>query len=367
MLEITFKIKQRLLIMHRYNLDKWQHDHQFHIDEGKGEQNTRRVVILTLVMMVFEIAAGWVFGSMALLADGWHMGTHAMALGITAFAYYYARKNADNPAYSFGTGKVGVLAGFASAIILGVIAFLMTVESALRFLSPVAIKFNEAILVAVIGLAVNIVSAFLLKEDHHHEHGHDHGLHHDHHDHNLKAAYLHVMADALTSLLAIFALFSGKLLGWVWMDPVMGIVGAALITRWSIGLLKDTGAILLDSGVEQELIVDIVKTIESDTDNRVCDIHVWPLGASHFAAILSIVTHLPKPPQHYKDLLHDFPGLDHITIEIHEGEGDQCIDPKSGPPAQRVVCSPPIRGGYQLVPEGTLNGLPTASYSQATP
>ena len=301
--------------MHIYNLDKWQHDHQFHIDDGQGEQNARRVVMLTVVMMVLEIAGGMLFGSMALLADGWHMGTHAMALGITVFAYFYARKNAGNPTYSFGTGKVGVLAGFASAIILGVVAFLMVIESVQRFLSPVVIHFNEAIFVAVIGLAVNIISAFLLKDT-----DHDH-----HNDHNLRAAYLHVMADALTSILAIMALFTGKFFGWVWMDPVMGIVGAVLITRWSYGLMKDTGKILLDSGVKPDMIRNIVNIIEADTDNRVCDVHVWPLGSSHFSAILSIVTHHPKPPQYYKDLLVGVKTLDHITIEIHEGEGAPCM------------------------------------------
>ncbi|MBU4000866.1 MAG: CDF family Co(II)/Ni(II) efflux transporter DmeF [Proteobacteria bacterium] len=310
--------------MHINTLDKWQHPHKFHRVSRHGEQNTRRVVFLTAVMMTIEIVAGYAFGSMALLADGWHMGTHAMALGITLFAYYYARKNADNPRYSFGTGKVGVLAGFASAVILGVIALLMAVESTKRFYYPVHIRFDEAIFVAVIGLMVNLFSAFLLqgrKEHHDHQAGHSHL----HKDHNLKAAYLHVLADALTSVLAIFALISSKIAGWIWMDPLMGIVGAVLISKWSYGLMKDTSKILLDSGVTPELVSRIKKTIESRADNRVCDIHIWPLGSNHYSAILSIVTHHPEAPEYYKQMLADFEELDHITIEVNEADGEPCM------------------------------------------
>jgi cation diffusion facilitator family transporter len=310
--------------MHIYNLDKWRHDHHFHVKNDHGERNTHRVIFLTLTMMVIEIGAGLFFGSMALLSDGWHMGTHAMALGITAFAYYYAKKNADNARFSFGTGKVGVLAGFTSAVVLGGVAFLMAVESVQRFIHPVTIYFNQAILVAVVGLAVNVFSAYLLKE-HHHDHPQDSESSHTHHDHNLRAAYLHVLADALTSILAILALTTGKILGWVWMDPIMGIVGAVLISRWSYGLVKDTGKILLDSSAKPEMVLQIVKAVESKDDNRVCDIHVWPLGANHYSAILSIVTHHPKAPEYYKNLLLPFEQLDHITIEVHEGEGEACL------------------------------------------
>ena len=307
--------------MHSYNLEKWRHHHTFHFDGGHGERNTRRVVLLTAGMMVIEIAAGTLFGSMALLADGWHMGTHAMALGITLFAYYYARRNADNPLYSFGTGKVGVLGGYSSAIILGVVAILMAVESIKRFRNPVEIRFNEAIAVAAVGLLVNIFSVYLLND----RHTHSHDDHHHHKDHNLRAAYLHVMADALTSLLAIIALFSGKLLNWIWMDPFMGLVGAGLISRWSYGLVIDTGKILLDTGLKPDLLSKIISAIESDADNRICDIHIWPLNSGHFSAIISIVTHYPKSPEYYKQLLDEFTVIEHITIEVHEAEGEPCI------------------------------------------
>jgi len=275
-------------------------------------------------MMFIEIGSGFAFGSMALLADGWHMGTHAIALGITAFAYYYARRHASSPRYSFGTGKVGVLGGFASAVVLAVVAFLMAVESIKRIIFPVEIQFNEAIAVAVVGLAVNILSAFLLQGGIHHTHEHDSVKTH-HQEHNLRAAYLHVMADALTSILAIVALLAGKTFGWIWMDPTMGIVGAILISRWSYSLLRDTSTILLDSGMKQEKISSIISTIESDSDNRVSDIHIWPLGSHHFAAIISIVTHYPKPPEYYKELLTGFKELEHVTVEVNEVAGDPCL------------------------------------------
>jgi cation diffusion facilitator family transporter len=310
--------------MHIYNLHQWQHSHHFYIDDGSAERNTRRVIVLTVSMMLAEIIAGIAFGSMALLADGWHMGTHAIALGITAFAYYYARKHADNPRYSFGTGKVGVLGGFTSSVVLAVVAVLMVVESIKRFLFPVEIQFNQAIFVAIIGLIVNIISALLLQGGHGHSHRHRADKHH-HHDHNLRAAYLHVMADALTSLLAIVALYTGKAFGWIWMDPFMGIVGASLITRWAYGLLRDTGRILLDSGVKQEKIKNILSKIESDSDSRVSDFHIWPLGAHSFAVIISIVTHYPKSPEYYKELLVGFKELKHVTVEVNEVDGDPCL------------------------------------------
>jgi cation diffusion facilitator family transporter len=258
------------------------------------------------------------------------MGTHAIALGITAFAYFYARRHADNPQYSFGTGKVGVLGGYTSAIVLAVVVFIMVVESFKRFLFPVEIHFNQAIIVATIGLIVNIISAFLLQGGHSHAHRHNPDKDH-HHDHNLRAAYFHVMADALTSLLAIVALFTGKAFGWVWMDPFMGIVGALLISRWSYGLLRDTGRILLDSGVKQEKMKAILSKIESDSDNRVSDIHILPLGDYSFAVIISIVTHFPKPPEYYKGLLSDFEELKHVTVEVNEVGGDPClVQPETG-------------------------------------
>ena len=311
--------------MHIHCLDRWQHSHRFNVDDGHAERNTRRVILLTLAMMIIEITAGYIYGSMALLADGWHMGTHAAALGITAFAYYFARKNAENPNYSFGTGKVGVLGGFGSAVVLAVIAVLMGVESVGRLFSPVTIRFNEAIAVAVIGLAVNLISAYLLRGQHQHSHDHDAG-HNHHHDHNLRAAYLHVLADALTSLLAIAALITGKAFGWIWMDPVMGIVGALIISRWSYGLLVDTSKVLLDRDVNVNAVKEIQSIVESDSDNRVTDLHVWRVGSHHLSAIISIVTHYPKPPEHYKKLLAGYDEMAHLTVEVNPCEGDPCLD-----------------------------------------
>ena len=310
--------------MHIHNLGNWKHTHRYNSDDIRGERNTRRVIILTLSMMVIEISAGYLSGSMALLADGWHMGTHAAALGITAVAYYYARRHSDNPHYSFGTGKVGVLGGFASAVVLAVVALLMGIESIKRLIDPLPIQFNQAIAVAVIGLIVNVVSAFLLQGKDHH--GHDHTSTKIHHDHNLRAAYLHVIADALTSLLAIIALVSGKALGWVWMDPIMGIVGALIITKWSYGLLRDTGRILLDRDVNPEAIDEIREVIEADADNRIADIHVWRVGPHHLSVILSIVTHFPNPPEHYKKLLSGYDEISHVTVEVIACAGESCIN-----------------------------------------
>jgi len=315
--------------MHKTALENWQHSHRYEIDYGHGERNTRRVIALTLTMMVIEITAGMLYGSMALLADGWHMGTHAIALGITAFAYAFARRHADNPDYSFGTGKVGVLGGFASAVVLAVIAVIMGAESVLRLFEPRPIRFNEAIGVAVVGLAINLISAYLLM-DKHQDHGPKNSgskiSHHHHHDHNLRAAYLHVIADALTSVLAIVALFTGKLFGWAWMDPIMGIVGALIILKWARGLLKDTGRILLDRDVGQETVSEIRAIIEADSDNRVADIHLWRVGPRHLYAILSIVTHFPKPPSHYKDLLRGFGDLIHVTVEVNPCNSAPCTE-----------------------------------------
>ncbi|MGE5797897.1 MAG: CDF family Co(II)/Ni(II) efflux transporter DmeF, partial [Ignavibacteria bacterium] len=240
--------------MHNHSLHLWQHDHIFGQDQVRtGERRTLLVIVITAAMMIVEIAAGIAFGSMALLADGLHMGSHTTALGVTAFAYLYARKHADDQGFSFGTGKVNALAGFSSAVLLAVFALAMAWESINRFFNPVEIIFNQAITVAVIGLIVNAISVWILghnddeKEHHHSKHSHEHS------DHNLRAAYLHVLADALTSLLAIFALSAGKFLGFIWMDPLMGIAGAILVSRWSWGLLKDTTNTLLDKQAPVEL------------------------------------------------------------------------------------------------------------------
>ncbi|MDQ6993842.1 MAG: CDF family Co(II)/Ni(II) efflux transporter DmeF [Mariprofundus sp.] len=300
--------------MHKQALEKYQHSHDFTPSNPVAEKRTGQVLALTAVMMVIEIIAGTMLGSMALLADGWHMGTHVAAFLISIFAYRYARKHAHSNKLTFGPGKVSVLGGFASAITLGVVALLMCAESIQRVFNPHTIHFDEAIGVAVIGLMVNLISALLLKDGHHH-HSHDHA--HHHHDHNLRAAYMHVIADALTSLLAIVALLSGKYFAWFWLDPVMGIVGAIIITRWSITLLKETAPILLDSSIDTEYLDSVKEALERSDDNRVSDLHIWKVGANHYAAIISLVTHSPKPVMHYKALLQDFHKLSHLTIEVN--------------------------------------------------
>ena len=301
-----------------YDLDKWRHNHNFQAASKHGERNTRRVIILTLATMVLEIITGFISGSMALLADGWHMGTHAVALGITLLAYRFARRHADNPLYSFGTGKVGVLGGFTSAVVLAIIALLMAVESVERLFTPVPIRFNEAIIVAFIGLFVNLVSAFLLRHNPHHDHNHDHANHH--HDHNLKAAYLHVLADALTSVLAIIALLTGKAFGWIWMDPIMGVVGAVIIARWAYALVRDTSKILLDRDVDLDTVSKIYERIESNSGGKVTDIHIWRIGSGQLAGIISILTTDPQAPEYYKNLLNDFEELVHLTVEVNRLE-----------------------------------------------
>jgi len=312
--------------MHTQTLSNWQHDHDFSVIHEHGERRTLQVLVLTAVTMVIEIAAGQLFGSMALLADGWHMGTHVAAFLITIFAYRYARKHAHDPSFAFGTGKVSVLGGFASAIALAVVALMMAIESIQRIIVPQVIHFNEAIGIAVLGLAVNITCAFLLQGSHDHSHHHHHD--HDHrHDHNLRAAYMHVLADALTSLLAIAALTTGKFFGWTLLDPFMGIVGAAVITRWSYLLLQDTSPILLDGSIEEEYKKDIIGMIEKDMDNRVADMHVWKVGPADFAAIISIVTHYPQEIEHYRNLLKGFSSLSHVTIEINHCTSEPCIIP----------------------------------------
>lgn len=318
--------------MHIHTLDDWRHDHVFIAsDQERSEKRAYWVIALTVTMMIVEISSGWLFNSMALLADGWHMASHAAALCITVFAYWYARRNLHNHRYTFGTGKVGVLGGFSSAVVLGVVALIMVWESVQRFFEPLTIRFDEAIAVAVLGLSVNLVSAWLLHQggghDHHDHHENGHHRHHRHHDHdhNLRAAFLHVMADALTSVLAIIALLTGKMLGWIWMDPMMGIVGALVIGHWTYGLLRDTSRILLDSDAGEGLKADIRNTIESDADNRVADLHLWRVGTRHVAVIVSIVTHFPKSAEHYKDLLRDHRDLAHVTVEVNRCDGLPCL------------------------------------------
>ena len=310
--------------MHERTLEELRHAHNFSRVNRKGERRTQYVLVLTAVTMVVEVIAGIGYGSMALLADGWHMGTHVAAFMIAIFAYRYARKHADSPRYSFGTGKVNVLGGFASAVALAVVALVMVAESLQRLFEPHQIQFNEAIAVASLGLFINVLSAVLLKDDHAHSHDHHHGHHDHHHDHNLRAAYLHVLADALTSVLAILALTAGKFLGWNWLDPVMGLVGAVIITRWAYGLVKQTGPILLDADIDADYQQAIRKTIEEVEDNRISDLHVWRVGANHYAAIIALVTHQPKSAEHYKALLRDFHRLVHVTVEVNRCDDERC-------------------------------------------
>ncbi|RZM75289.1 CDF family Co(II)/Ni(II) efflux transporter DmeF [Leptolyngbya iicbica] len=314
--------------MHIHALDQWQHSHDFSVQQNQAERNTKVVMLITAVTMVAEIIAGTVFGSMALLADGWHMATHVAAFGITVFAYRYARRHAADPRYTFGTGKVSVLGGFASAVALAVVAFVMAFESVGRFFQPQTIHFSEAIGVAILGLAVNLVSAWLLQGDHDHGHHHHHGEHDHHHhsDHNLRAAYVHVLADALTSVLAIVALFAGKFLGWIWLDAAMGLVGAAVITKWAYDLVSDTGAILLDGGIDKQIKLDIVSAIEDDADNRVVDLHVWRVSQHHLSATISLVTHYPQTPESYKHLLSHISSLSHVLVEVNPCQGEPCLD-----------------------------------------
>jgi cation diffusion facilitator family transporter len=320
--------------MHSHDLSPWRHEHLFGADHVRaGERRTWLVVLLTAGMMVAEIAAGLLFGSMALLADGLHMASHGAALAIALFAYAYARRHAADRRYSFGTGKVDSLAGFASALLLAGFAALMAGESLQRFADPVPIAFDQALLVAVLGLAVNGLSAWLLTatprdhgDRHHghahadHGHGHDHHAHAHHHDHNLRAAYLHVLADALTSLLAIVALLAGKHLGAGWLDPAMGLVGAVLVARWSWGLLRDTAGVLLDRQAPAAMAGPVRALLEQGGD-RIADLHLWSIGRGRYAAAIALVSDRPMPPDHYRRLLTQRRELVHATIEVHHCRG----------------------------------------------
>lgn len=322
--------------MHTESIAQWQHTHIFGQDQIRsGEQRTLIVIIITSLMMVVEIIAGLAFGSMALFADGIHMGSHMVGLGISFIAYIYARKHARSQQFSFGTGKVNALAGYSSAIFLVVIALYMGYESISRLISPVTIEYNQAILVAVVGLVVNGVSMVILGErDHTHSHGdghdqdpsyhdHDHDRGHGEHthakgaDHNLKAAYLHVLTDAMTSVLAIFALLGAKYLKLNWMDPIMGVVGAILVVRWSIGLIQGTVKVLLDHQIPAETQRRIIEILEGYKDTKVTDLHIWSIGPGIYSSEIGIVTKYPESPEHYKALIPEDTGVVHTTIEVH--------------------------------------------------
>lgn len=308
--------------MHTEALDAWRHEHVFlGTQHDRNERRTWFVVALTAAMMIAEIIGGTIYGSMALVADGWHMSTHAGALAIAALAYRYARSHAHDERFSFGTGKLGELAGYSSAMILAMIALLIGYESALRLMRPLPIAFDQAIVIAVVGLAVNLGSAWLLRDAHRHgdDHEHDEQHHHHHrhhHDHNLRSAYFHVLADALTSVLAIVALTMGRLYGWVWMDPAMGIVGALVIAHWSLGLLRSSGAVLLDAVPDARLAAQIRKRMEIGND-RLADLHLWRLGPGHFGVVAAIVSDAPQAPGAYKARLAGLDALSHVTVEVH--------------------------------------------------
>jgi len=310
------------------NLHRWQHTHAFGQDKKRpGELRTIIVIAITGTMMFVEIAAGIVFGSMALLADGLHMASHTVALGITVFAYIYARRHAHDTRYSFGTGKVNALGGFTGAVLLAIFALIMAWESVERFIYPVEIAFNQAIFVAVLGLTVNGASVFILgHQQNNQNHNHDNREQQEHnHDHNLRAAYLHVLADTLTSFLAIFALLTAKYWGLVWMDPLMGIVGAILVSRWSFGLVRTTSTILLDKQGPEKIRSIIIDSIEKDDDRNIVDLHLWSIGPNIYGVIVAIVAHDPKPSEYYKEMIPSDLGLVHVTVEVHQyiGAGDR--------------------------------------------
>jgi cation diffusion facilitator family transporter len=305
--------------------DSLKHSHRF--DEGNplAEKNTLRVAVLTAVMMVIEITGGWYYNSMALLADGWHMSSHTVALGMSVLAYVCARKYAHDPRFSFGTWKIEVLGGYTSAIFLVMVAGLMIFQSIERLIAPSPIHYDQAIAIAIVGLLVNLASAWMLKEGHHHHHDHDHAhshddhAHHGHHDLNLRSAYMHVLADAATSVLAIIALFGGKLWGASWLDPVMGLVGAVLVSVWAYSLLRDTGRVLLDAEMNAPVVAEIREVIAaSPVKAQLDDLHVWRVGKGKYACILSLATNNDVSPEYFKKQLRIHEELVHISIEINK-------------------------------------------------
>ena len=321
--------------MHSHSIDDFRHSHVFLGDaHERNERKTWAVIAVCAVMMVAEIVGGFWFGSVALIADGLHMSTHAGALLIAALAYTYSRRYVNDARLTFGTGKFGDLAAFTSAIALAMVALLIGYESVDRFLNPVPIAFNQAIPIAVVGLGVNLLSAFLLRDDHDHHHGYAHDHHHTHahndlhddhdhvhgnahvhRDHNLRAAFIHVMADAAVSVLVIIGLVAGRLFGWVWMDPLMGLVATVVILSWSWTLIRSAGAILLDICPDPALSRKIAARLEQGSD-RVSDLHLWRLGPGHLAAVISVVTHEPRSPEQYKRRLSGLTGLSHVTVEV---------------------------------------------------
>jgi cation diffusion facilitator family transporter len=301
--------------MHHEKSSACEHTHRYATHSASAERRARVVTAITAAMMVVEIMAGLGFNSMALLADGWHMSTHVTAFVITALAYYFSRRHAADHRYSFGTGKMRVLGGFVSAVLLAVVALLMAGESMHRFFEPLPIRFNEAILIASLGLLVNLACARVLQD-----HSHPHGGHH-HHDLNLKSAYIHVLADALTSVTAIVALCSGKYFGWNWLDPVMGLVGSVIVSIWAYTLIRDTSGILLDRTPDStDLPAEIRRAVERDGDAILTDLHIWQIGEEQYAAIVSLSARHPKSVEAYRQLIAVHEELVHLTIEVHQQE-----------------------------------------------
>jgi cation diffusion facilitator family transporter len=302
--------------MHTESMENWTHDHVFlGADHTRNERRTRIVIALCCTMMVAEILGGVLFRSMALLADGLHMSTHAAALVIAATAYAFARRRANDRRFTFGTGKFGDLAGFTSAIVLAMIALLIAWESVARLIHPVPIAFNEAIPIAALGLGVNLLSAWLLRDEHDHDH-HDHGHNHRHsRDLNLRAAYVHVLADAAVSILAVIGLVIARELQWLWIDAAMGIIGAAVISNWALALMRAAGAVLLDIRPNAALVRSVRECLEQGSD-RIADLHLWRVGPGHNAVVATIVSHEPQAPSFYKERLANLTGLSHVTIEV---------------------------------------------------
>lgn len=304
----------------------FRHTHQFNEGNPLAEKNTLRAVVITAVMMVVEIIAGYVLNSMALLADGWHMSSHALALGVSAGAYVLARKLADDTRFAFGTWKIEILGGYSSALLLGVVAILMLAQSIQHLIHPAPIHYNEAIPIAIVGLFANLTCAWLLKDGHDHDHGHTHAherhdAHHQHHDLNLRSAYLHVVADAATSVLAILALVGGKFLGVRWLDPAMGIVGAMLVAQWAYSLLRQSGRVLLDAEMDAPVVEEIREVVRDNLPGTtISDLHVWRVGKGRYACILGLVSQQPITPALVRSHLAVHQELVHVTVEISRAD-----------------------------------------------